>query len=91
MTRPQGLAVDSMGNLVVADTRNHRIVVFHPHGHFLAKCSSHGRGPGEFDYVWGHLLSSMAQWGLGVARVGNHCSSYISGFRLHYLLYVVAK
>ena len=23
--------------------------------------------------VWGHLLSSMAEWGLVVARVGNHC------------------
>ena len=47
--RPQGLAVDSMGNIVVADTRNHRIVVFHPHGHFIAKYGSHGQGPGEFD------------------------------------------
>ena len=24
--------------------------------------------------VWGHRLTSMAEWGLGVARVGNHCS-----------------
>ena len=23
--------------------------------------------------VWGHLLSSMTEWGLGVERVGNHC------------------
>ena len=49
LMRPQGLAVDSMGNIVVADTRNHRIVVFHPNGHFLAQYGSHGQGPGEFD------------------------------------------
>ena len=34
---PAGLGVDGLGNMVVADSRNHRLCVFSPQGKFLGQ------------------------------------------------------
>ena len=47
--RPQGLAVDHMGNYIVADTRNNRIFVMNPKGNFIGKFGTPGTAPGQFD------------------------------------------
>jgi uncharacterized protein (TIGR03663 family) len=44
---PRGLAVDSEGNLYVADTYNHRIQVFDADGNFVRAIGSFGTGEGQ--------------------------------------------
>jgi DNA-binding beta-propeller fold protein YncE len=43
-----GLALDSQGNVYVADNRNHRIQKFDSSGKFLLKWGSEGKGDGQF-------------------------------------------
>src|SRR5690349_20760958 len=45
-----GLDVDSMGNIYVAD-RSSQLVVFSPQGTMLRKLGRKGQGPGEFDWI----------------------------------------
>jgi DNA-binding beta-propeller fold protein YncE len=46
--RPSGLAVDSDGNLYVADTLNNRIEIFDADGKFVTEFGKAGDGPGYF-------------------------------------------
>lgn len=46
--RPTGVAVDASGNILVADTENHRIQKFDPKGKFLAAWGARGSGDGMF-------------------------------------------
>jgi len=46
---PRGIAVDSKGNVLVADTGNKRIVVFDKDGNYLTEFGSAGFDPGQFD------------------------------------------
>ena len=61
--KPTGLAVDSDGNLYVADTMNNRIEVFDADGKFISTFGKAGDGPGYFarpkgvavdsdDHIW---------------------------------------
>ena len=67
---PRGLAVDNVGNILVADNLNHRIQVIDPEGNFITSFGRLGSSPGCLDtpYAvavnrWGHVI---------VADSGNH-------------------
>ncbi len=49
----KGVAVDSDGNIYVADRLNFRVQKFSPEGDFLAKWGRQGDNPGEFRALWG--------------------------------------
>lgn len=48
--KPEGLAIDLDGNLLVADTHYSRVILFSPEGRELARFGRYGTGPGEFTY-----------------------------------------
>ena len=50
MYYPNHMAVDSSGNVYVADCGNHRILKFSPDGKFIKKWGSFGPGPGSFHF-----------------------------------------
>jgi uncharacterized protein (TIGR03663 family) len=56
--KPVGLAVDSDGNLYVADSGNHRVQKFDSEGGFMAEVGSLGEGEGEFNEPWGVTVDS---------------------------------
>ena len=47
---PGGVALDSVGNLYILDTGNHRVQKFDRDGRFLASFGRQGQGPGDFSY-----------------------------------------
>jgi DNA-binding beta-propeller fold protein YncE len=74
---PRGIAVDSQGNVFVADTRNHRIQKFTANGAFLCKWGSRGRGPGQFDFPYG-----VAVDGAGNVYVADKYNNRIQKFAI---------
>ena len=46
---PRGIAVDSRGQVLVADTGNKRIVIFDQDGNYITEFGSGGFDPGQFD------------------------------------------
>ena len=46
---PRGLAVDSQGHILVADTGNKRIVIYDSDGKFISQFGGQGAGAGQFD------------------------------------------
>ena len=44
-----GIAVDSSGNVYVADSDNNRIQKFDSNGNFITKWGSNGSGDGQFN------------------------------------------
>jgi DNA-binding beta-propeller fold protein YncE len=56
--KPTGLAVDSDGNLYVADTMNNRIEVFDADGKFISTFGKAGDGPGYFARPKGVAIDS---------------------------------
>lgn len=52
-TWPRGIAVNEEGEIVVADSSNHRIQVFDGHGEFVRQFGQYGQADGEFDCLAG--------------------------------------
>ncbi len=52
LSRPEGIALDSSGNIFVADTGNHVIKKFDSSGRLLAQWGSPGSADGQFGYPW---------------------------------------
>jgi len=46
---PRGIAVDSLGHVLVADTGNKRIVIFDSNGNYISEFGTGGFDPGQFD------------------------------------------
>jgi DNA-binding beta-propeller fold protein YncE len=67
---PAGLAVDSRGNLYVADRGNHRIQKLSPQGKPLAAWGSRGAEPGHFESPAGIAVGPKDL--VYVADTGNH-------------------
>lgn len=67
---PQGVAVDSTGNVYVADTGNNRIQKFDAQGTLLTQWGSLGNGPGQFTSP--QSIATDAAGYVYVADTGNH-------------------
>jgi ABC-type spermidine/putrescine transport system permease subunit II/DNA-binding beta-propeller fold protein YncE len=51
-SRPEGLGVDALDRVYIADSCNHRIQFFSPHGHLLGTFGKAGTGIGEMSYPY---------------------------------------
>lgn len=56
--KPSSIAIDSIGNLYIADTKNYRIQKFDPNGKFLTSWGSFGIGSGQFKEPVGIAIDS---------------------------------
>ena len=59
--KPTDLAVDTQGNLYVADSGNSRIQKLAPDGSFVASFGRKGQGPGEFQFLDGLLVDGAGK------------------------------
>ena len=66
---PKGIAFDSHGNIVVADSWNHRVQVFDRNGNFLSKFGQQGSRDNQLQYPEG--LSINGNGDIIVADKGN--------------------
>jgi DNA-binding beta-propeller fold protein YncE len=55
---PRGIAVDSKGNVYIADTGNKRIAVFDSEGNYITDFGTGGLDPGQFDEPVGVAVGS---------------------------------
>jgi DNA-binding beta-propeller fold protein YncE len=67
---PSGVAVDSFGNVYVADLGNNRIQKFDSSGTFLGEWGGYGSGDGQFSYPQGVAVDSSGN--VYVADTNNH-------------------
>ncbi len=54
-----GVAVNRIGQYIIADRYNHRVQVFDPSGNFLRAFGSQGSGDGRFSYPWGVTTDAL--------------------------------
>ena len=66
---PEAIAIDSEGNILVADTGNHRYQEFNSAGEFVRKVGSEGTGNGQFKSPRGIAVDSEGR--VWVADSGN--------------------
>jgi tripartite motif-containing protein 71 len=55
LQHPQGVALDAVGSIVVAD-QSHRVQVFGLDGCVVRSFGSRGAGPGQLNYQWGVVV-----------------------------------
>ncbi|TKJ30521.1 MAG: hypothetical protein CEE40_04800 [Chloroflexi bacterium B3_Chlor] len=67
---PKDLAIDSQGNVYVADSQNHRIQKFDSEGTFITAWGSVGQEPGQLTEPWGIAVDSEDN--VYVADTWNH-------------------
>jgi len=67
---PTAICVNSKGEIIVADTYNHRIQIFNKEGQFLSKFGSYGVENGKFNYPCGITVDN--QDNIYVADTFNH-------------------
>jgi sugar lactone lactonase YvrE/phosphodiesterase/alkaline phosphatase D-like protein len=67
---PHGVAIDSSGDILVADTVNHRIQKFNSKGEYLSKFGGLGSGNGQL--AGPHGIAIDAAGDIWVADTGNH-------------------
>jgi sugar lactone lactonase YvrE len=61
--RPTGLSVDRDGNILVADTHYHRVLIYSPQGELLRQIGgTHGLGRGEFGFVTDVVQDSQGNY-----------------------------
>ncbi len=60
-SRAEGLGIDALGRIYVADSCNHRIEIFSPDGKFLRAHGKAGSGPGEFSYPYDVRIDSQGR------------------------------
>ncbi|MCG3195639.1 MAG: hypothetical protein GHCLOJNM_00106 [bacterium] len=70
LRRPQGLALSPDGNLVVADSVNHRIQVFSPGGELLRIIGEFGRDRGQLNYPYDVAVDKSGR--IYAIEFGNH-------------------
>src|SRR3989475_12793760 len=86
---PSGVAVDSSGNIYVADTNNDRIAVFDSSGKLLKSIGSKGSGPGEFNNPSGVAGDSICN--IYVADTNNERIQRITQFGKQHQPVVLAE
>jgi DNA-binding beta-propeller fold protein YncE len=67
---PRGIAIDSAGNIFVADTNNGRIEKFSPSGVFITSVGTKGKGHGQFGEPNGLAIDRAGN--IYVAEASNH-------------------
>ncbi len=72
LNRPHAIAMNSEGQVVVADSQNHRIAVFSPAGQLISTLGSYGLAPqtGVFNEPWGVAVAPDGT--IYVADTWNH-------------------
>jgi NHL repeat len=68
---PEGVAIDSSGNVYVTDFANGRVQKFDSNGNFIAKWGSQGTGDGQFDNP-GSIAVDSNTGNVYVADTGNN-------------------
>jgi PKD repeat protein/uncharacterized protein YjiK len=76
---PDSLAVDSNGNVYVADTGNNRIQIYDSGGHYVATWGTYGSGDDQFNDLDGVAVDSNGN--IYVADSGNHRVQVYDGDR----------
>lgn len=70
--RVMDATLDSRGRILIADDRNHHVVVFSPTGEYVGTIGRRGAGPGEFESPWEVATDagdSIFVWDAGHARI----------------------
>ncbi len=67
---PEGIAVDSFGNIFVVDSANHRIQKFSSTGTYITQWGTYGSADGQFKNPWGIAIDSMGN--IYVSDTGNY-------------------
>lgn len=67
---PAGVAIESNGNILVADPANHRVQIFSAQGIYIATLG--GEGTGNYQFSWPTDVATDGMDNLYVADCGNH-------------------